>query len=222
MESHLNPRVGSMPRPVQGEVKAVHHAPIIGETVIPFTLYDVEIWPQTAGFSGAVGLTSLAYSGQQSGGSIEQNVPLVVGQKVEVDFWEGDYNRPYIRGKWIDEGSAFAATPPDADEHPRARWLCNGIRIEVSKDGNLEIFEHENDLELIRLVKVTGSWQLHLGGKVGVQRLVTEQFITSLKAAITLAPVATGDGGSAFKSALAAALDTAFIDANTTAVAMAK
>jgi len=200
MEEHiLNNRVGAMPRPIPGEVRAVHHAPTIGETVIPFTLYDVEVWPQAEGFSGALAFAKLAYQGQQGGGAIEQNVPLIVGQKVSVDFWENDYNRPYIKSKWIDESSALAADPSDADTHPKARWIINGAAPEVDKDGNIALsladgrsltIKDSAGAVLLEIKLVGGSYEVHLGGESGLRTLLQSSFVDVVRAALaTFVPV---------------------------------
>jgi len=115
--------IGQFPRPVLGKVVGVHYAPKIGGDTIPFVLYDVEVWAQTPGFTGALSFCNIPHLGQQSGGVIEQCVPLCVGQIVNLEFEEGDYNRPVILGKWLDSKSNLLTSPSDADDHPKAVWF---------------------------------------------------------------------------------------------------
>lgn len=216
MESHLGRMIGKMPRPIVGEVQGVHHGTTEAN---PFILYDVVLWPQTEGYSGALQVVNVPYLGQQAGGAIEQSVPLLVGQKVAVDFEEDDYNRPYIKGMWMDRETQL---PADESTYPKAAWIINGLRFEVDKDGGLEIFDHPNDAKLVRLVKVAGNYQVHLGGNTSLQEVVLASFISSFKLAISAAAVIPGDGGLEFKTKLALAMDAAFIDAHTSDVTLVK
>ena len=132
--------MASLPRPVLGEVRGVHH----GTDRQPLTTYDVAIFPQTPGYTATITLNRIPYRGQQAGGAIEQSVPLLVGQKVAVEFAEGDYNRPHIEAVWGDKTTALRT---DSSTYPQPTWTINGVVILIDKEGNVSIQIPENKTE---------------------------------------------------------------------------
>ena len=74
----------------------------------------------------------------------------------------------------------------------------------------------------MRLVKVAGNYQVHVGGDAALQEVVLSSFITGLKGALFSAAVTPGDGGASLKTALFNAMDATFIDAHTSDVTLVK
>ena len=186
--------IASLPRPVLGTVKGVHH----GTDRQPLTTYDVEIYPQTAGYTATVNLNRVPYRGQQAGGAIEQSNPLLVGQKVAVEFAEGDYNRPHIEGVWGDKTTTLRT---DSSTYPQPTWSINGVVILIDKDGNVSIQLPENktltikDKDGNRVTKVSEDGSVELGDGT-MKRLLNEAAVSILQAHIHADP-ATGFTGPA-------------------------
>lgn len=187
------------PRPVLGKVCGVHH----GTDANPLTLYDVEVWPQTAGFTGSFQFNRVVFLGQQAGGVIEKNVPLVVGQKVALEFAEGDYNRPVILGTWGDKTTTLRS---EAGKHPQADWKINGLLVSVEKDGDVTLQLPESKTIIVKdkdgnqVVKVTEGGVVELGDGT-LRRLVDERIVAAIHGLSWTIPALTVSGVSTNPSA---------------------
>lgn len=169
MNEHLFDQImAQLPRPVAGEIVGVK----TGDTL---TTYDLIIWPQTAGFTGAFQFSRVLYLGQQAGGSCEKHTPLVVGQKVAVEFAEGDYNRPLIVDLWPDDSTQI----PSDDAH---RWRINGVQIAIDVEGNVTLQLPQNKGITIsnhsgnQVVRVLENGSVELGDGT-LRRLIDERIV---------------------------------------------
>lgn len=187
------------PRPVLGVVRGVRH----GTDANPLTLYDVEIWPQTAGFTGSFQFNSVVFLGQQAGGAIEKNDPLVVGQKVALEFAEGDYNRPMILERWGDKSTALQS---EANKHPQADWKINGLLVSVEKDGDVVLQLPEaktitiKDKDGNQIVKISEGGGVELGDGT-LRRVVDERIVAAIHGLSWTIPALTVSGLATMPSA---------------------
>jgi len=169
MSEHLFDQIfAQMPRPVAGEIVGVR----LGQTL---TTYDLVVWPQTAGFTGAFQFTQVLWKGQQAGGACEKHTPLSVGQKVAVDFAEGDYNRPIIEDVWPDDSTQL----PSDSAH---RWRIHGVAISIDVEGNVTLqvpqdkgitINNHNGSQVVRVLE-NGSVEL---GDGTLRRLIDERIV---------------------------------------------
>ena len=181
------------PRPVLGKVCGIHH----GTDANPLTLYDVEVWPQSAGFTGSFQFNRVVFLGQQSGGAIEKNDPLAVGQKVALEFAEGDYNRPMILGRWGDKSTALRS---ESGKHPQADWKINGLLVSVEKGGDVVLQLPETKTIIVKdkdgnqVVKVTEGGVVELGDGT-LRRLVDERIVAAIHGLSWAIPALAVSGG---------------------------
>lgn len=144
---------------------------------------------------------------------------LVEGQSTEIYGANGK-----LRYKLTDGGDGEIH---DAQGRIQARYKADGSREEYNTSGGLvgKRFADGSREEYDNGGAVTQRWdqngQVDIGG-TGGKRLLTEDFVVALAQEILTAVHDTGDGGLAFKTNLAAALDAALVTANSTASTKAK
>lgn len=233
MNDHLDVHYDDMPRAFMqvGEITEVFckdHPKNEGGSV---TLYQVTLyqqWPSTVG----VVSDAVPALGQMAGGAIEYECPYLKGQLVEVGFTAGDINRPIILGAFPRvSGDSKTAIAQTQAEHPRPKFNINGVSFVIDKDGDFKLDLAEGKSIVIKdsagnvlfeIIKTGGSYEVHLGGDLGLKRLITEDIVGALASVFTSAAVFTGDGGSMLKKNVAAALNATFATATSTSIVKAK
>ena len=178
------------------------------------TLYDVAAfiqWPPTS-----VDLEMIPYLGQMAGGANCSEDPLLIGQRVEIGFMEGDENRPCIRAIFPSNEPVFAQT---IAEHPHVRHLRNGTLVDIDKTGNAAItladgasfrVKDNTGAVIFELVKVGANYEVNLGGDTGLKKLMTDSMIGAFNAhthsGVTTGPGASGPPSTPISSAHATSL----------------
>lgn len=147
--SHLdvNPEHFGSPGDVIGEVTAVF-LPDHERNPTSITLYQVVALKQK-GIPKALISDFVPYLGMQSGGSIEKEIPLEVGDYVVVGFLEKDVNRPFVWGKYIPKKQNTNIQQTE-DTYPQPTWLTNGVKVYVTKTGKVVIEQREDQTIEIR------------------------------------------------------------------------
>jgi len=183
MERHIDTHPDDYPLQgsVVGKVTAVYPKDHLQNPVGTITLYQVQVHRQRPPATTAL-LSFVPAKGNLSGGVIEGEVPLVVGQWVVVAFLEGDPNRPYIDGKWFDQETTTLAET--TSQHPREIHKINGNIATVDKNGNVEwkiaanmtltVADSAGNV-LLQLVKPGATYEVRLGDTAGIYRLIDER-----------------------------------------------
>lgn len=186
MESHIDTHPDDYPfqGSVIGKITAVFAKDHLQNPVGTITLYQVEVYRQRPPATTAL-YPFVPAKGNLSGGVIEQEVPLVVGQWVILSFLEGDPNRPYIDGKWFDQETTTLAET--TTQHPHESHKINGNTATVDKNGNVEwkiatnmtltVADSAGNV-LLRITKPGATYEVRLGDTAGIYRLIDERAAT--------------------------------------------
>lgn len=166
--------------PAVGEIKAVfpkdHEQ---NQTGGQFTTYQVQMYWQRPCHSALLN-RQVAALGQQAGGDIDWEIPYLVGQKVMVQFLEGDPNRPLIMGR-IPDATQSNQVSQDTVDQPQTTISINGARFVVTKEGDVKItMASARSVQCLNqngdvIADIVENGDVKLGGSTGLNRLIDER-----------------------------------------------
>lgn len=199
-EIHLQQGFSSIRSPVIGQVLEVATSDSSKNDLSPNVLYQVEIYPQSAGHNQSIQLTPCAYAGEMAGGNNDVHDPLEVGQYVLVDFIEEDPNRPIILSKVSKHDGTENIEPSTLSTYPQPQRIINGMKVKSTKEGSIELLIPSG--QSVKIVNSTGVQVANIkedgsiiaGSSDALSKpLVTEDFITKMSGAINSPSTINGD-----------------------------
>ena len=190
---------------VEGEVSAVYCKDnaqnLTGEK---FTTYQVKLFE--SGFD-ALANSQMRLLNSAVNGLISEETPLLVGQRVLVDFIGGNPNRPYIAGVLPDSLLSNDVSPTEA-EYPQKKAIFQGLTVTQDKNGNAVAQLKESGTLEIKDKDGVVLMRISEGGTVtSLDNVLKKSFVSSLAGIFTAAAVTPADGGLALKAAVATALN---------------
>lgn len=182
--------------PVIGEVRGVL-APEHPDNPTGFTLYQCVAHLQEPCHTAT--LPPLAYMGQMAGGNNEKETPLEIGVFVVILFLEGSENRGVILGEYPNHNTKVVQREA---EHPRNRWLHNGVETTIDKDGKVIVKRKANQpLEIqdedgtVRL-QVAGDGTVKAGKiSASMEAVIDARIVEKINAMDWVIPALTVGGG---------------------------
>ena len=159
--------------------------------------YEVELHSEDVGHVQSFRMPPMPFCGESSGGDIDFQDPLLVGQTVLVSFIEGDPRKPFILCRYSDGEGGYSTSVPSRAEYPKVKKTYNGVRVEIDKEGSVSIqmkagqsINVKREDGTTQILRMNENGNIDAGVSASVKKLVTEEFISVLKAITDAAPSA--------------------------------